>query len=720
MRRSSFPSAMPTVYSLVALLSCVGVIGIRAAAAAETFTLVDRSEPPVLKPDVQPLSATYGVQPRSVPLTALEPLDMAAVLAEDEAARMTGDKTRRYGMGRDVIVKFENGSWTPVRSGGQLWAADVSAAGAVGIRLHFNGVDLPPGAQLVVYGAELPEPRVWAFEGRGWFDNGEFWTPTVFGERARIELFLPGGEASAAKLPAFVMDRIQHIYLDPVALADPRAPQNCADVSCYSAWATVARACAGVGTVNQNSLWCSGQLINASNSDQTPYWITANHCISTVSGANSAEVYWLYQTSSCNGSGPSLASVPQSAPCTFLWGAATPDTTLLMVEGTIPRTQIAWVGWTSTAPANGTASTCIHHPAGYLKRISFGLKQNAFGCGGSQHIGVDWNANSDGTEGGSSGSGIFRDDTQQFFGQLHCGPSSCESPSTDDYGSFASAYANAALQNLLAAGSDDALEQNDTCETARVTSAGSYSNLIVKSTDEDFYRFTLPTGATLNATVTFTHSNGDIDLQLQNPCGSTVASSTTTTNSESISYLNNGASAAFNLRVFLAADTRNGYSMTITINCPVPGPTSGVSASDGSSCSAVKVTWNTVPAASEYWIMRNTILDASSATQIGTIAGPPYMDNTATVGVPYYYWVRASSGCGTSTFGTADSGIAVCGSPGDFNCDGLVNGDDIQGFVNALISASTLGEDLCHGDYSGNAVVDAADEAGMVSALLGI
>lgn len=63
--------------------------------------------------------------------------------------------------------------------------------------------------------------------------------------------------------------------------------------------------------------------------------------------------------------------------------------------------------------------------------------------------------------------------------------------------------------------------------------------------------------------------------------------------------------------------------------------------------------------------------------------------------------------------------IPGCASPdGDMNIDGSANGADIQGFASALINGSTNTQDLAHGDFSGNGVIDMADMNDMVTALL--
>lgn len=61
-----------------------------------------------------------------------------------------------------------------------------------------------------------------------------------------------------------------------------------------------------------------------------------------------------------------------------------------------------------------------------------------------------------------------------------------------------------------------------------------------------------------------------------------------------------------------------------------------------------------------------------------------------------------------------------CGGPvdGDMNVDAVRNGRDIRSFVIAVLAASTAPTDLCHGDFSGNSVIDAADVPGFIAAII--
>jgi len=55
---------------------------------------------------------------------------------------------------------------------------------------------------------------------------------------------------------------------------------------------------------------------------------------------------------------------------------------------------------------------------------------------------------------------------------------------------------------------------------------------------------------------------------------------------------------------------------------------------------------------------------------------------------------------------------------GDFDHSGGVDGRDIQYFVSALLASPPTQDQICHGDFNGNDVLDIGDVDGMVDALL--
>jgi hypothetical protein len=542
-----------------------------AARAAETFGVPGPASDKAAKPDDIAPSERLHVDVGRAALFALEPVDNRTLALEDELGDAPG-KMLRYGIGRAVALRALDGGWTGLADGSRLWVAEVVSPGALGLRLHFDAVALPDGAELAVYGAgegdlanagQAAEPAEVHRAFAGGAAEAGFWSGSMAGERARIEYLAPAGAEPTDELP-FRVDQLQHFYRDPLAddLAGKSAGSCHNDVTCYPEWANAAGGVARFTFVSGGASYiCSGQLLNDVNGDFTPYFLTASHCVDSSKEAGSAEFFWLYQTASCNGTPPSLATVKRSKVASLVSANATSDYSLLIVEGALP-TGLFWEGWTSATVGTGTPGAAIHHPAGDFKRISFGQKGE--GSCSADHIRVNW---TDGpTEPGSSGSGFFRGDTGQLVGQLHYGPSACGIETYDCYGAFAASFPKVAT--ALQGGSDDSSDQNDTCLTARTVPKGKLNDRIVKVNDEDWYKIVVPAGQTLTVRLDFTHANGDVDLAFFPSCaGAAFLTSAGTSNVEKIAVKNIGTQAATAWwRVYLHSDTRNKYKQTTSVN----------------------------------------------------------------------------------------------------------------------------------------------------------
>ncbi len=122
------------------------------------------------------------------------------------------------------------------------------------------------------------------------------------------------------------------------------------------------------------------------------------------------------------------------------------------------------------------------------------------------------------------------------------------------------------------------------------------------------------------------------------------------------------AASASALHAYTVGGTNSCQSFPVSFCNPVqgfsglpPAPT-GVMASDGTVCGAVRVNWTVVPGVTQYTIWRSTANDTSTATQLDTASGPP-LDLITNSPAVHYFWVRAVSTCGSSSLGTGDSGF---------------------------------------------------------------
>ena len=510
-----------------------------------------------LKPgdEISTFARHFGVDWVAVDEVRLPAVDHNALLRED---KQFDPMPLRFAIPRNVGIEAAHGRWIEVE-GGWLWRVLVRSEGAENIRAHVTDMALPTGGEIRIHAPSMPLDIAGPYREDGPFRNGEAWGITAPGESFVVEYFTQ--ENPVDVLP-FDVSELYHGYRDIFAEEEPMGGTAGAgschnDPLCYSDWSDVSNA---VCRLYFQGYVCSGQLTATSSEDETPLITTANHCIGNSSEAASCEFRFKYRRTSCSGG---IYSGISSNGSTLLDTYSTSDNSLLMIEDELP-TDVFFIGWTTAAISTGTDVVCIHHPAGDYQRISFGDKISNGVCGSSNYwYGVQWN---DGvTEGGSSGSFLARESDQKLVGVLTCGASACSNTNgADGYGRFDKAYTNGGFSAFMQEGTDDTLEDSDSCANARELEPGSWSNLVVKSTDEDWYSFDVANGSELDIHLDFIDGNGDIDGQLFSSCGGSVlVNATTNNNDENISYTNNsGATQTYILRVFLYSDTRNGYSMT--------------------------------------------------------------------------------------------------------------------------------------------------------------
>ncbi len=334
------------------------------------------------------------------------------------------------------------GEWLATDGGKAVWRTAIQSDGAFGVRVHFHDFAVGGGAVWVY--SEDRRQVFGPYTGTGIDETGDFWSHTVFADTAVVEYL---ADQPAQAVP-FSITRIAHL----MAAEQPMAAGTCElDVTCYSPWGGIA---SGVGMyifeTGGASYACSGSLVNNSNLDSKPYFLTANHCISTQAMAQTVEVFWKYQTATCNGTPPGLANSPTTLGATYLASAAIPngDFSLILLSQ-LPNVNLRFYGWNASAAAlpMGGPVVGVHHPEADYTRIVFGsrnpdatIQVGTVVAPASMFYQIQATAGV--IEPGSSGSPLFTPD-ESIVGTLTYGPSgnACSiSPFVVGYARFAVAY----------------------------------------------------------------------------------------------------------------------------------------------------------------------------------------------------------------------------------------------------------------------------------------
>lgn len=382
---------------------------------------------------------------KTPPVHTTEAIDVAALLAEDEID-LQYNLPLRFAFGHAVQLNTENaGRWTSLPNGDRIWRLTIHCPDAVNINLLYDDFYLPEGSSLYLYNTSQNQV-LGAFTSRNNKATGRFATSLVEGEYTTLEYYEPQSAAGEGRIQ---IAQIGHGYRDLEGQSEAeKASGDCqVNVNCSEGdnWQDEKK---GVARIVMDGLYlCSGTLVNNTANDCKPLFLTANHCLmggikqdAIVNPDVSGYVfYWNYERPGCENTGPipqqtttggtvlANAGIMETGMHTFL----SSDFALIQLDEN-PRGayDVFFNGWDATG-AQGNTGVGIHHPAGDAKKISthHTIPEDDF-----YYWALYWSATENGhsvTEGGSSGSALFRENGR-IIGQLFGGSSvNCSDPGRD-------------------------------------------------------------------------------------------------------------------------------------------------------------------------------------------------------------------------------------------------------------------------------------------------
>ncbi len=394
------------------------------------------------------LAAKSAPAPIAVKAVSLPAIDIAAVDARDAEDDLGAKGAYRIGVFQDlpspIVIQgatASHGAWQSNADGSHTWAYAIDAEGAVSVQVELAGLHLPDGAAVWLINGEQPSEAYGPLDAAA-IDSMDGWAPVVHGPRVVIQCVVPDGAPLSAV--ALTINRISHNFRSVQTSAEKMAGACNEDITCYPAYEDAGNGVALITFIAGGTLSCSGSLIaDTIPGSEIPYFLTANHCIPTQAHANTLTFYWFYETPTCDGTPPSLASVPKTTGGADLLATSTlsagTDFTLVQVRNAIPG-GVHFNGWNSAAQGVDADTVCVHHPRGDFKRITFGDitldpetcigASNTAPANPSRYYQSTWHTGT--TEGGSSGSPLFNA-SNQIIGQLWGGGASCSFPACPDY-----------------------------------------------------------------------------------------------------------------------------------------------------------------------------------------------------------------------------------------------------------------------------------------------
>lgn len=326
-----------------------------------------------------------------------------------------------FGIAQNVNINIKGK--TPIPTGnGKLWIWKLSFPDALSLNANFSKFKLGRDAKLFIYSADKTQV-LGSFSSINNQDHQTLSTGLIAGSEIVIEYY----ESNKTTDSEIILGNVGYGFRDAIGTIKNdfikiNESSTCnANVNC-SADANIQTVKRGVAKILYQSTGggyfvCSGGLMNNTDQNGLPYFLTAFHCYNG-SVPSSYVFYFNYESPNCTN--------PASAPSNTLSGSVVratlsgADMALMQINNYPPASyNVHYLGYSAlgVTPPNTTG---IHHPRGDIKKLSL---DNQAPTSGSVTISGQtaevWNTRFDSgtTEGGSSGSPLF-DNNFRVIGQL--------------------------------------------------------------------------------------------------------------------------------------------------------------------------------------------------------------------------------------------------------------------------------------------------------------
>jgi hypothetical protein len=370
-------------------------------------------------------------------------VDVEALRAEDaERDHLRAPGPARFA--KDISVAYtpnNSGTWETLEDGSRLWRLRIASPGALSLNLGLELFDLPVGAAFWIHapngsGVQGPYTR----KNRNAL--GGLWTAIVLGDELVAELRVPKGADADLRIA-----KVNHGYR---FFGEREAGFNAKRGSCNinvvcpqgDPWRDQIRSVARIHIVGSHL--CTGQLVNNTAEDLTPYLLTAGHCVENSGHAASLVAYWNYQSPECDDiTGGNLSQNQSGSTFISSWeiGIGSDFALVELDDEPQPSFNVYFAGWDARDQIPD-ATTTIHHPEADEKSITFdydppivtfrgGLVPDEDGL---YLTVIDWDEGT--TEAGSSGGCLFDNATKRCVGSLSGGEAACGNDFDDWYGRF--------------------------------------------------------------------------------------------------------------------------------------------------------------------------------------------------------------------------------------------------------------------------------------------
>src|SRR5258708_1784186 len=312
-----------------------------------------------VEPEVQPFTGDSSARAKAVPPKAkrVKAVQLAAPEPGQNAKTRGEGKTGvplQIGFNRNV-PGFEDEAatisaleWEEQLGGGHLAAVSINSPGAAALRVGLVVNRVHAAATFRFYGPddaklfEVTGQEILDLIARN-LDSGEqgraahtYWSPVIESATIVMEIELPP-DAKTSELRISAPEISHLVTSSRMDFQVPKVAAACEiDAMCQvGTWGTQMNAVArmiftepGVG-----SFLCTGTLLaDQDPNTSVPYFLSANHCISSSAAASSLETYWFYRSSACNSGVLGSSMVHQTGGATLLYANANTDTSFMRLN----------------------------------------------------------------------------------------------------------------------------------------------------------------------------------------------------------------------------------------------------------------------------------------------------------------------------------------------------------------------------------------------------
>lgn len=412
--------------------------------------------------EVQPPSWTTTAKlSTNIKSFKLPSIDLNKLIKEDEIN--DADKSKPWRFGYDQFVDHDIkdvGKWETLPNGDRIWRMSYVSEGAYSLNFMFQRFKIPEGAKLYVYSNDKKD-LLRPFTHHNNNPEEILGTWLVEGNHAWIEYYQPANVVGELKL---TIGSVIHGYRTAEsyqkALGDSGDCNQDVDCDITPSGADPY----GIDNVKENvkksagmlvtgsTGFCSGSLVNNTNNDGTPYFLTANHC----SGGEAGWAFrfnWRSPTPSCSttASSPNGSFDQTVSGSTVRMRSDESDTELVEITDASffnGNPDVVFAGWNRSKTTVPNVNIGIHHPSGDIQKVcreddgAFRTTANFNGNGAAKMWRIEeWELGV--TEPGSSGSPLFNE-LGQIIGVLSGGLAACTGTSNngqyDIYGRFGVAW----------------------------------------------------------------------------------------------------------------------------------------------------------------------------------------------------------------------------------------------------------------------------------------